>query len=356
MNKRIVLLGANGQVASEVTIILNQLGHDVVPVCRGAMGSSFLRYMGIPVRIGSVVNQKDAARLLSDADIVANFALAGGTPQEMRSQNDFIIENSFRYSSSTASVIFFSTLAVNKGFSSTGEGPGAYGREKIRNERQVERLSKRLGRNALILRLGHVFGEYQGITQSIRTAISSGPVQIPDPGRHANTVMTATIVDAILGVAEGRLAPQGRFDLVNDRRWTWGDLLSYEATKTGHSLEVITCGDATRGPIAIFQPAKSLARVVFKSPFMKKNADKILGMLSPNLNQKIRASYFKARVAQEVAALRSVSLPTIEAAHILGFETTVPSGLNDTSKLLATPGYIARRERLGTTWAGMGGA
>lgn len=349
MAKRIAILGANGQVASEVTLLLRQLGADIVPVCRGQMGASFLRYMGIPVRIGSIGKEADAGRLLADADIVANFALALGTGREARDEHDRILRNTLRHAKPGASVLFFSTLSVNDFHNATGARKGAYGAEKLRNERFFTAEAKRLGRPAMIVRLGHVCGEYQNITGELRSAVCAGPVQIPDPSRHANCIATATIADLLMGIAEGRILADGAYDLVNEPRWDWNAVIGYEAGRSGCEARIEEIGTPSAPRRGIKDLARSVLRLVASSPTIRPVAERVVGRLAKARAERIKGMYLAQRAASEIAAL-DPQQPLLDAPQYPARDTRVPPGLQPTAELLANPAYVASREPLAPSW------
>jgi nucleoside-diphosphate-sugar epimerase len=348
MTARVAVIGANGQVASEVTLLLKQLGQDVVPVVRGRMGASFLRYMGVAVRIGSLAEEAQGASLLRDADIVANFALAGGTGKEMRQANDALIRNSFRHSPAHACLLFFSTLAVNDGFNADASKRGAYGREKLRNERLFARLAREGNRRALVLRLGHVCGEHQSISAAMRELIALKPVRLPDPERHANCISTAGIADVIIGLAEGRVEASGRYDLVNDPSWSWRQVLAHEARRIGYPLSIAVEPDSLRSPRPLKRLAAGLVRSAFASPAIKSRADRLLPLLPRSAGEAVKTRYFRQRAAEEIARLAEPDV--LEAAQYPGWEAQVPPGLTPTATLLEDPRYIAPVRPIASSW------
>ncbi|MGH8211171.1 MAG: NAD(P)H-binding protein, partial [Steroidobacteraceae bacterium] len=82
---KVGIVGANGQVGAELCLLLAaRKDIELIAICRSRSGSAFLRWHGIACRHGRVADQADAARLLSDCDIVVNSSLASGTPAEIR--------------------------------------------------------------------------------------------------------------------------------------------------------------------------------------------------------------------------------------------------------------------------------
>ena len=83
--KRIGIIGANGQVGSEVCLFLTLRNDvEVVPICRTEIASSFLRRCGLACRHGRASDRADAERLLADLDLIADFSLPTGSASEVR--------------------------------------------------------------------------------------------------------------------------------------------------------------------------------------------------------------------------------------------------------------------------------
>src|SRR5437867_4211094 len=88
----IAILGANGQVGSEVCLFLSLMSDiRVVPICRTRLASVFLRRCGLECRHGSLNNSDEARRLLEGADLVADFSLPRGLPSEVNAASQAII-------------------------------------------------------------------------------------------------------------------------------------------------------------------------------------------------------------------------------------------------------------------------
>jgi nucleoside-diphosphate-sugar epimerase len=308
---RIAVIGAGGQVGAEVTLLLsNHSGHSFVPVCRNRSGSAFLRYFGIPCWHSVITEPESAYGLLGDCDIVANFALSKSPfARENRTINNQIIKNSIKYSAKDAKIIYFSTMAVYGSprpevfFS----WPSAYGREKLHGERLAIRMGWLYGKQIFVLRLGHVSGDLQNITNLIREIIKRGPVCMPNSGRNlSNTVYTATVAEAIINIASGLEQP-GIYDLMCVPQWTWREVYEYEASRIGRTLQVKNIEGPKRKRVSTL--IKSLPgrfmRGIVNSVFFKEATNKVLSRMPENLNMRIRAVYSKAKVKAEIAGLLS---------------------------------------------------
>ena len=69
----IAVIGANGQVGSEVCLFLSLYGDiKVFPISRTRLGSAFLRICGLSCRHGSVADTVYAPALLEGCDVVVD--------------------------------------------------------------------------------------------------------------------------------------------------------------------------------------------------------------------------------------------------------------------------------------------
>lgn len=307
---KIAIIGAGGQVGAEVTLLLsNQTENVFVPICRNHSSSAFLRYSGIRCRHGIITEAEGASGLLGDCDVIVNFALSKSLPHKARITNSQIIENSIRYSAKNAKIIYISTMSVYgepkpEAFFSR---PDAYGREKLRGEQLAIRTGRLFGKQVFVLRLGHVCGELQNITNLIRGIIKSGPVYMPNAGQNlSNTVYTATIAEAIINIASGLEKP-GIYDLISFPQWTWRDVYEYEANCIMQTIQIENIGTPKKKLASTFVKSlpKQLIGKALSNDFIKGIANKLLARMSENLNMRIKAVYSKARVKNDVSVLFS---------------------------------------------------
>ncbi len=303
---KVAVLGANGQVGSEVCLLLSRVpGVEVVPICRNPSGSAFLRWHGLPCRHGLVTDRGQAHALLSDCTLVANFALAVGRPRQSRMQNRLLVEHAAAESAPGAKVVYFSTLSVHARFQPAGApgGRSAYGREKLRCERDARRAGRRAGKQTWILRLGHVCGELQDIREELRRLVTAGPVVVHRGGEgRANVTHTVSIVDALLRIAEGAERP-GTYDLVSVPPWSWREVLAQEAESAGVPLRLEDGGKAPRTGLAA--PIRGwLARLLAASRTRELGLS-LIAHLPESLNLRVQAQHFRRRAAAEIGALRN---------------------------------------------------
>lgn len=336
---RIVIIGANGQVASEVALLLTGIaGVEIVPVSRTRNGSAFLRSRGVAVWHGSVTDPESAKAMLAGADVVANFALAGGTGKEAVEANNAIIQAVQEHSPLTSRLIFFSTLAAEGIYDAKGQKVrNAYGDLKRRNEHHFASGARQANREGWALRLGHVCGDQQNITIGIRAEIEAGEVVLPDPQRLSNTTHVAAIAEAILAIGEGRTAGPGLYDLISTPHWSWQQVYAYEAKQIGKPLNLSAAapGAATVAQ-SVFTRAKGLAFSTIDRLGIRPVLERGLVYLPGDFIGRTKIAYTTGRARQEIAALQSVSITTNSAAFWPGLSLNALPGLRDTLDLLET--------------------
>ena len=305
---KIAILGANGQVGAEVCLLLRQMGGmDLIPICRSRSGSAFLRWQGFACRHGRPADPQEAARLLGDCDVIANFALSGGNPAQIRITEDLLVRNAFEHSPAGATIIHFSTQSVygdpRPGRLVRWRNP--YGRAKLLTERTVRSAQRRWHKPAFILRLGHVCGELQGISQDMRRELLEGRAVLPDVDVASNTVLTVVIAAAIRQIATRTVEP-GTYDLMNCPHWTWRQAYAYEAQRCGASFAPDSVAIAPSHPGAqVLGKLRQWAAALLTGRRSREAAANILQALATErLSRRLQALWGYHRARSEIAALR----------------------------------------------------
>jgi nucleoside-diphosphate-sugar epimerase len=350
---KIVVVGGNGQVASEVSLILAKAaGVDVRPISRTRQGSAFLRYAGLPVLHGSISEPEEARRMLAGADVVANFALALGTPAAALKDNAAVIEQTFAGAPKAAKIVFFSTVAIYEVDQPRKLVPirGAYANLKLDNERVFREAARRHGREGYVLRLGHVAGPFQTITQLLREEVKSSVVRVPDPERASNVTHTATIAEALLAIGEGRAGPPGVYDLLDCPQWSWREVYEHEARQIGMPLRIEAMETAKiGGRAAMIGWARRFVASIVADPKLRHLFDRALALAPVAVNDYVKARYHADRTRREIAAL-SPAPPDPNAATLWpALEPKVLSGLRTTREIIDLEAFQPTTE-LGPRW------
>jgi nucleoside-diphosphate-sugar epimerase len=310
---RVGVIGANGQVGAEICLMLAQRpGIELVAICRTRSGSAFLRWQGIACRHGRAADSTDAARLIADCDVIVNSSLATGNPAQIRRTEDRIIHNLFACSKNSASIIHFSTQSVY------GDPrperwiriQNPYGRAKLASERRVRAEQRRSKKTAFILRLGHVCGTMQDISNSLRDSIREGTVVLPSVDCSSNTVYTAAIVGAIMQIIRGAARP-GTYDLMNSPPWTWREVYEYEARVCRVEFAPTVAAEAPRrsGLRMLRNSIVRLGGAATSAPALVELGTKLFAYVPERLNARAMAWWLSRRARREIAALADTPSP-----------------------------------------------
>lgn len=235
-NHSVAVIGANGQVGTELCVLLREHGLDVRPVVRNRIGASTFEQLGFDYRIGSITDNERAPELLENVDTVVITAFVpwfyGQNPRPARKTNKQIVKNAVRYSPPESTQIYFSTLVA------FGSEIGLsnwrwYKREKDRIESEFESYCERYEKEGYVLRLGHVYGPTQGHTRDLISDLSGRDhVSLPvSPSRDSNIVHTVTLSNVVQECAVNQVEP-GTYTVVNNPQWTWSEVVQYYLPET----------------------------------------------------------------------------------------------------------------------------
>ena len=337
---RIAIIGANGQVGAEVTLLLaRQPGVETQAISRTRNGSAFLRYAGVPVAHGEIDNPRRAPELIAGTDIVANFALAIGTPAASLAANARIVTRVFECAPPDATIVFFSTLAVNNRGDGAGSLRSPYEKSKLKTEKLALDLAAQMKRKLYILRLGHVAGELQNIVSIWREELNDQPIRIPDPERASNVTHTAAIAEALIAIGEGRAGPPGRYDLVNTPQWSWRQVYEHEASKLGAPVSFERLDPLANARPGFVARAKGLARAIAAQPRVRQALERALALMPVEFNEKAKAAYSVARMRSEIADLASPPSVRNAAALWKGLPVRLLDGARPTAEILRMPEF-----------------
>jgi nucleoside-diphosphate-sugar epimerase len=306
--KRIAILGANGQVGTEVCLRLKDVdGIEVVPIARNVSGSAFLRLKGIECRHGRITDPVEAVRLIGDCDVVVNFALSNtAIPRLDRDINREITRSVVAAAKPGVPIVFASTIMVYAP-AMKFRIPDSYGLEKLLTEKMFRRRCKASHHPAFVFRLGHVMGELQNITGKICGEIRDARVALPHDGRVAsNTVFAATIVEAIVQIAQGTPEP-GTYDLITFPQWTWFDVYNYYAAQLRLPLQLADAAldrDAKSGLAGPGGLMRRFLRYLANHHALVERLTFLLAFLPRSVNQRMYLRYLQTRALTEINALR----------------------------------------------------
>ena len=303
------VLGANGQVGSEVCLFLSQMEDvRVIPICRTEFGATLLRRCGLECRIGTLDGEAEATRLLAGCDLVADFTLPRETRvSEIRAAINRTVEKGMTYAPAGAPFVYISSLVAfgvdphDQNFRQRVLSPTLYGSTKRYAERLVFRTGKSLNREAYVLRLGQVHGELQSVSRGILRRLDEETAYVPLGRSHA--VFTYTIAESLANIANRKEKP-GRYSLISAPDWSWTEVYEYYARRAGRTPNIITYEFSADEP-SIGRAFKSLARRIAKPVIESagRHRESITSYLPrpfPKLEQRLRAKWGLQRARAEV--------------------------------------------------------
>jgi nucleoside-diphosphate-sugar epimerase len=239
------VIGANSQVASEVSTILSLMPSvRVVPIVRSENAAWFLRRLGLSPRVGSVTGP-DASALLEGCTTIVDFSLPSGSMAETREAIRNTIRGTCANAPSARAYIYVSTT-IAFGMPSHIGHYKSYLLARTRyaaDKRYAERFARKIGRAhglpVYIVRLGQVYGELQKSTFSLRQIVAQGrPIALPNGGQSpGDAVFCTTIALAIANIARG-LESAGLYTLVETPDLSHQQLLDGIAATLGRTVDI----------------------------------------------------------------------------------------------------------------------
>lgn len=233
---QVAIVGAGGQVGKE---LLTGLGADarfkVWGICRNNVTAAPLRVRGVEVRLGSVTD--NAAQLVGNAEVVVNCAAASGLPLTARVENEKIL-SALCALPGRRRLVHFSSVAVYgwciNSAHSTYEHPRpnwGYGDDKLYLERFLARhLSP--SHEAVLLRMGHVYGAGQWLSRAILTIIADPARSLAfDGALPSNAVHVRNVVAAVAKIATNWKS--GTLNLVNVPPSNWREIFDWHTNAIG---------------------------------------------------------------------------------------------------------------------------
>jgi nucleoside-diphosphate-sugar epimerase len=245
----------------------------------------------------------------------------------IRRIEDQIIQSIFTHSKDSATIIHFSTQSVygDPRPRRWVRWRNPYGRTKRATERQVHLQSRSTRKPAFILRLGHVCGSLQEISNTIRADIRARSVNLPMESRSSNAVYTATIMGAIAQIIARRARPD-TYDLMNTPRWTWQEVYAYEAAACGVPLAPqIVESPSPSWNSAFIAPAARLAGYLASAQPARELFAKVFAYVPEWMNARAMAWWYSKRARTEIAALHRPKQPPEHLSWVENGEDHFPA-------------------------------
>lgn len=252
------IVGAGGQVGPK---LLSYLSDDprihVFGICRNEVSAGPLRMEGYEIRCGSVTDPATAADLLGDCDVIINCSATSGPPAR-KSVAERGMLRAISGLPGKKRVIHFSSVAVYGGCidsrRNTSERPRPdqpYGRHKLDLERYLWRCLRASAHEAVVLRLGHVYGTGQWLSRFVLDAACDPRFQLPFGGRlPSNSVHVRNVSAAIRRLILDWSQP-GTYNLFDAPATTWRQVFDWNTNAVG-ALCVPSMGEEESKRVAAY--------------------------------------------------------------------------------------------------------
>lgn len=305
--KRIAIIGANGQVGSEVSLLLSMMPDvSVIPICRTQIGSAFLRKVGLPVRHGSPSEVEKMREILKDCDLVADFSLPGGAASEVRKMMREIIPNLTEAAPEGVPFVYLSSVTAF-GVQDFHEklryypfSRNIYGACKRYGEKLAHASAANTHRPSYVLRVGVVHGDLQMVTRKVQQEVrTSGGIPTSVPDCESYVVFAASIAQALVAIVNGKESP-GTYTMLPNPGVKWKDLHEWYCRRVGVEPSIRLLGPEPK-PNPVKAMVKGLVSPV--KGLVVKNKDVIAGYLAalfPELENKLRTIYHLQGAEREV--------------------------------------------------------
>ncbi|MEK6405921.1 MAG: NAD(P)-dependent oxidoreductase [Acidobacteriota bacterium] len=246
---RVAVLGANGQVGTELCLYLKVMGFcEPIAITRSSNSTALLSRAGINCRSGDLANPQIAAKLLNDCDLIFDLALPNGknlteTKRMVRARTTSI----FSVTRPSKGFVLASTTSVYR-FSAALPFFRAYRSMKLFSERLSQSLGLKYRVPVYVFRLGQVHGELQSCSDSLKQGLSrnTGAIHVPD--QPSNAIFVFSIAEAIRAVLFERTTPN-IYTLISHPAWSFADLVEWYAGKLGLNATVVVENVRPTSPI-----------------------------------------------------------------------------------------------------------
>src|ERR1035437_990600 len=304
--KRIGILGANGQVASEVAIYLSQFD-DIEVVCflRNKYSVILFEKIGIKYCIIDYYKADLFKNEIYSCDVVCDFAYPSGRLEDIYSKSKIYQDNIMRHMQNKGIYIYMSSIMAY-GMADEEEplkeyrmARGSYAVTKRKIEKSVKKNGHKYGLQCYNFRLGQVHGFLQSVTNYYREIFDGNDIVYKKSmNLPTSVVFTSTIGDAIKSIIENKnQLPFKTYTIVLNPQWTMNDVVNYYSEKY-KVLPKINCVDDDLKNTPSINIFKSLlTKYLLKS---RKSIEPLLDRIIPSLFPLLKSNYRIRVIKQQI--------------------------------------------------------
>lgn len=302
---KVAVLGANGQVGAELTLLLALQGEvEPVAVGRSAYGLALLRKLGTECRVSP--DLQTLPDVIADCDVVVDLALPSRpNTAEMRADIRARAEVLNGRLPPTTKLIYTSTLSV------LPQTPGEpkhtiYRATKLYAERKYGLGARRSDREFFVLRLGQVHGAMQGATLGMmRFVLDHDHIRVPSV--PSITMFVSTLAEAVEQISAGRVKG-GTYNLTAIPPLSYEELTNWIADEANTTISVTVETSSFPGRMARTQN-KIRAQISRQIVRHKEFLTDIGYHLIPDRIDKARVDHHCRLAAQQMSAWANANAP-----------------------------------------------
>lgn len=312
---KVAILGANGQVGSELALLLSDAAVvDVRGVLRSDYGAALLRLAGLPYAVAGFDDANALAAALGDRDLVVDLTYPAGQLAEIPDLLDANMRAVMRAMRRGArylhmsSIMAFGMPSGRLVLRDYRTARASYGYIKRWGERRAVRLGRAHGVETFVFRLGQVHGALQAVTQEYRARAESRTFRLTgEPGELSTTVFMNAVADAVLVCGRGEVEPGRTYTLVSNPQWTLAEL--------GEVYARLYCPDLLVG----YRPrpaggreALALGRGLVLGPGVRDLMETQVFLRLPELFVRAKGQYRRRAVRGEASAHAAKQQPALD--------------------------------------------
>jgi nucleoside-diphosphate-sugar epimerase len=232
--RKILVFGAGGKIGASLMKTLNSAGYSSCGIVRNELVRGRLRLEGLEAKDLNQIADAEFSSYLDDFDVIINLTSASGIGSRPYKEEVSLLE---KIVASAVPLIHFSSVAVFGTYIPAGRAQpkpdGHYGASKLAVEKFLQDRCSKIRTKVCIVRLGHVYGENQWVSEAIKQ-LESKDFFIPfDGSRPSNAINVDNVGHGVSHIIKNELFSLRPVLLVEGRSQTWRDVFDWHRDTMG---------------------------------------------------------------------------------------------------------------------------
>lgn len=252
---RVAVLGANGQVGTELCLTLRSMAIcEPVAVVRSINSAALLERAGVTCRGGDLSEPSIARTLLRDCDLIVDLALptAGNYRESLaliRKRLTVVLAEArprfgFALASTTSVYRYDASLPPFRHYRAT----------KLFAERVAQALGRRSGLGVFVLRLGQVHGAMQACSLAAEKTLRKARSDVQVPAQQSDVVFVSDLAEAVRIILRREARP-GTFNLLAAPSMSFAQVARWYCVSLGIERQIAEQPVARRSGVSFMASA-----------------------------------------------------------------------------------------------------